>query len=102
MEIKIDEGVIGKAKDPAKRPASREVASKTLNNYVGEIFKILHHAPTLTWIDHVPGLRKSTVTRTWAAITRRRMPMPSCGTTAAQISGPSTRMSCKSLIRWGG
>jgi hypothetical protein len=33
------------------------VSPKTLNNYVGEISKILNHAHALAWIDSVPVLR---------------------------------------------
>lgn len=58
MDLKIDEGIISKSRDPRKRPPPRPVAPKTLNNYVAEISKILHHAHALAWVDHVPALRK--------------------------------------------
>lgn len=57
MDAKRAEGIVSKMKDAKKRPPPRPVKPKTLNNYVGEISKILGHARTLEWIDSVPALR---------------------------------------------
>ncbi len=55
MAEKRAEGIVSKKLKDA--PPPRPISSKTLNNYVGEISKILNHAHTLAWIDSVPVLR---------------------------------------------